>query len=189
MGIEIPLEIHHIDGNHKNNKLENLQILCPNCHSLTTNYRGKNIDIKRSMNVSEDVKETIAKLKIKEETRQKEIELRRYIPEQKVNIIKKQLRYCEICGKEIKSNKNKKFCSVECANQALRKTSYDKNIILEQSKTVHSLRQLANIYGVTDNALKKHLKRFGIYNECKRNFLPITKTILQYDLNGNFIKE
>lgn len=31
----IPLEIHHIDGDHKNNKPDNLQILCPNCHSLT----------------------------------------------------------------------------------------------------------------------------------------------------------
>ena len=38
----IPLELHHIDGNHKNNKLENLQLLCPNCHALTENYRGKN---------------------------------------------------------------------------------------------------------------------------------------------------
>lgn len=43
LGVELPLEIHHIDGNHKNNHLENLQILCPNCHSLTNNYRGRNI--------------------------------------------------------------------------------------------------------------------------------------------------
>lgn len=38
----IPLELNHIDGDPKDNRLENLQILCPNCHSLTTNYRGKN---------------------------------------------------------------------------------------------------------------------------------------------------
>lgn len=30
---DIPLELHHIDGNHFNNDLRNLQILCPNCHS------------------------------------------------------------------------------------------------------------------------------------------------------------
>lgn len=29
----IPLELHHIDGNHSNNKIDNLQILCPNCHA------------------------------------------------------------------------------------------------------------------------------------------------------------
>jgi len=31
----IPLEVHHIDGNCANNRPENLEVLCPNCHSLT----------------------------------------------------------------------------------------------------------------------------------------------------------
>lgn len=43
IGQPIPLELHHVDGNHKNNILSNLQLLCPNCHALTENYRGKNI--------------------------------------------------------------------------------------------------------------------------------------------------
>lgn len=34
----INLHLHHIDGNHTNNNLENLQLLCPNCHSQTHNY-------------------------------------------------------------------------------------------------------------------------------------------------------
>lgn len=37
-----PLEIHHRDGNYKNNKEDNLQILCPNCHSLTNTYKNLN---------------------------------------------------------------------------------------------------------------------------------------------------
>ena len=41
-GEKIPLEVHHIDGNRRNNDLSNLQLLCPNCHSLTDNYRSKN---------------------------------------------------------------------------------------------------------------------------------------------------
>lgn len=44
----IPLELHHIDGNHQNNNLSNLTLLCPNCHALTSNYRGKNISTKLS---------------------------------------------------------------------------------------------------------------------------------------------
>lgn len=42
LGKEIPLELHHIDGNHFNNNLNNLSMLCPNCHALTDNYRAKN---------------------------------------------------------------------------------------------------------------------------------------------------
>lgn len=40
----IPLELHHIDGNSLNNDMDNLQLLCPNCHALTDNYRGRNIN-------------------------------------------------------------------------------------------------------------------------------------------------
>lgn len=38
----IPLEIEHIDGNYLNNNEENLILLCPNCHSLTSTYKGAN---------------------------------------------------------------------------------------------------------------------------------------------------
>lgn len=37
-----PLEIHHIDGDYKNNNESNLELLCPNCHSLTANYKHLN---------------------------------------------------------------------------------------------------------------------------------------------------
>lgn len=40
----IPLEIHHKDGNYLNNKEENLQVLCPNCHSLTETHKSHNKD-------------------------------------------------------------------------------------------------------------------------------------------------
>lgn len=41
-GREIIIELHHIDGNPQNHSLNNLQMLCPNCHSQTDNFRGKN---------------------------------------------------------------------------------------------------------------------------------------------------
>ena len=41
-GEKISMELHHIDGNRTNHCFDNLIILCPNCHSQTTNYRSKN---------------------------------------------------------------------------------------------------------------------------------------------------
>jgi len=39
---KVPLEINHIDGNSLNNIESNLQLICPNCHSLTKNFRNLN---------------------------------------------------------------------------------------------------------------------------------------------------
>ena len=38
----INMELHHIDGDRTNHLLNNLEMICPNCHSQTDNYRAKN---------------------------------------------------------------------------------------------------------------------------------------------------
>lgn len=43
-GKPLTLELDHIDGNSSNNELENLRLLCPNCHSQTETFRGKSIN-------------------------------------------------------------------------------------------------------------------------------------------------
>lgn len=42
MGKEAPLQLDHINGNRTDNRIENLRILCPNCHSQTETWTGKN---------------------------------------------------------------------------------------------------------------------------------------------------
>jgi hypothetical protein len=42
-GKPVPLELHHVNGDRFDNRIENLQILCSNCHSQTDNNSGKNV--------------------------------------------------------------------------------------------------------------------------------------------------
>ena len=41
-GQSITMELDHVDGNNGNNSLDNLRLLCPNCHSQTPTFRGRN---------------------------------------------------------------------------------------------------------------------------------------------------
>lgn len=43
MNKKVPIELDHIDGNHYNNELSNLRIVCPNCHAQQDTNSGKNV--------------------------------------------------------------------------------------------------------------------------------------------------
>ena len=68
---EISLELHHKDGDNSNNEIINLIYLCPNCHALTENYRGKNKDTQSQVSEEEFVKS----LKLNSNIRQALIQL------------------------------------------------------------------------------------------------------------------
>jgi len=52
---KLSLEIDHIDGDNKNNKRDNLEALCPNCHSITPTWRGRNKKCKKYKVNDEDL--------------------------------------------------------------------------------------------------------------------------------------
>lgn len=75
-GQPIPLEVHHLDGNNLNNVIENLQLLCPNCHSQTENFRNRNTeqkkkreeiseeDFKKALEESPNIRQALIKLEL-----------------------------------------------------------------------------------------------------------------------------
>jgi hypothetical protein len=62
-GKPITLELEHKDGNHHNNERDNLECLCPNCHSQTDTWRGKNKTNKRKKISDDDIVKTYLKNK------------------------------------------------------------------------------------------------------------------------------
>ena len=72
MNKPIALEVHHKDGDELNSTLENLQLLCPNCHSMTDTYKGKNIknrdkiipeeDFVKALRESDNIRQALLKL-------------------------------------------------------------------------------------------------------------------------------
>ena len=104
------LELHHINGNSTDNRLENLQILCPNCHSKTDNFRGKNI----SFRTHKDPSELILTEEEVLERKQKRLEKRRVpIEQRKIKLLEE--RNCPNCDIKFKpKDKSQKYCGREC---------------------------------------------------------------------------
>lgn len=42
-GVPAPLQLDHVNGDRRDNRLENLRILCPNCHAQTDTWCGRNM--------------------------------------------------------------------------------------------------------------------------------------------------
>lgn len=49
-GKKLTLHLEHKDGNHRNNKIDNLEILCPNCHSQTSTYNTRKTEYTKTIN-------------------------------------------------------------------------------------------------------------------------------------------
>lgn len=63
--LPIPLELDHINGNHLDNSLTNLRLLCPNCHAQTPTYRGKNKKSKPKTETEKKIRKPKIERKIK----------------------------------------------------------------------------------------------------------------------------
>ena len=155
-GKPITLQVHHINGDHSDNRIENLQLLCPNCHTQTDNFaRHNNV---KSYKITERTNEILSNLD--------KSFVHPEIDDVKKNVKKKEVRYCLNCGNEI--TESKKFCSHHCSQVYRRKFNADAKQLMDDFKEIKSFSGVGRKYGVTDNAVKKRCKTFGILDEVKQ---------------------
>lgn len=154
MGKEIPLELHHKNGNHHDNAWDNLQILCPNCHGQTEHYRGAN-----------KVSYKDKKAKVIELTEEEQNIL--YVAKEEAEKQKKKLaktyNKCLTCGNDFETNnKRTKFCSVACMTKYNSRHIPSKEDFIEIIKKCSSVTQLARYYNMSDNGIKRWIKKYDI---------------------------
>lgn len=172
-----PLELHHINGNHYDNRLENLQVLCCNCHAQTDTY-------KRRMRVRTNPNTIHIK------------EVPTRISKQKTLIEK----HCANpnCNKLfIPSKRTQKYCCQKCASEGRKielSNNSDAQIItreslIEGAKTVNNIKALADKFNTSRTTIRKYLDQFGLLEEFKAKFDFRAIPVVQYDMNMNIIKE
>lgn len=159
-GKPLRLQVHHINGDHNDNRLENLQLLCPNCHTQTDTYARNNVIKKKGFKIINRVNEIMNNTESSFKPKDlKEIKMRVLPPKEK--------RYCEFCGKEIIGD-GERYCSHECAEKANRKFEVDPDQLIEDFREIKSFRGVGKKYGVTDNAIRRRVKKLGVYDKIEQ---------------------
>lgn len=131
----IVLHLDHINGDHFDHRIENLRLLCPNCHSQTPTYCSKNFKLNEP-----------------------EVRVSEFVPQEKHK--------CETCGDILKDGRYRNCRDCYNKNRKLLQTPYDRTtkIVwpsieeLETKLQTMSYVSLAKELGVSDNAIRKHIK-------------------------------
>ena len=116
-GKKLSLQLDHINGINNDNRLENLRLLCPNCHSQTETFSGKR---------------------------------------------HKKYNFCKDCGEKVQKQSTRCFkCSSKNNGVNQRKFEVSKEE-LKNLITKYPMTKVGKILGVSDNAVRKRCKLFGL---------------------------
>ena len=158
------LQLDHIDGDHDNNELKNLRLLCPNCHSQTDTWCRKKINNNNYIeNIYTDILKELPYNNIYAYKLCFNCQNKEYIINNKDKLCsecldKKNQQYCKECSiNEISKRNKSKLCKI-CLGKS--KIKYDGLPTLEQlEKDVKELNytQTGKKYGVSDNTIRKWL--------------------------------
>lgn len=159
MGKPVKFHLHHIDGNHTNNELLNLQILCPNCHSMTDNFGVYNSERYKNDKLScKKCGKSVSKYNKSGLCFSCFIEARKTNPESKP----KHKTLCPYCNTNLMyvfSN----MCS-SCHNKSLEK---DLSTIISRDQLKELIRnnpftKIGNMFNVSDNAIRKWCDKYNL---------------------------
>lgn len=131
MGKPIPLELEHCNGNNLDHRIENLKLLCPNCHAQTEFYRGRNKKKYRNKLLKESVKT--------EKSKTSKIKF-----------------FCS-CGKE-KSKRS--ITCIDCNKKQRISNIPNKEQLEKDFLELGSFLKVGKKYNVTDNTVRKWVKRY-----------------------------
>jgi len=141
-GVNLTLEIDHINGNYLDNTKENLRFICPNCHSQTPTYKNKNTgrDEERLLH---------SVLKIEN--------VERHLWDRRPPL---PLNKCIDCEKKVsKKNGRCKSCAIKFYRP--KKINWPSINDLKTMLNQKSYVQLGQELGVSDNAIRKHIKNYS----------------------------
>ena len=148
--VQIPLELHHKDGNHFNNNLDNLQILCPNCHAIQDGNAGANIG--KYADVLELEDKFLLDGNASEHGGSNP-------PIGTNRMTKKKVKYCIDCGKEISEKATR--CK-SCASKFWQTSRCPSRKDLKYDIRNMSFLAVGKKYGVSDNAVRKWCKSLNL---------------------------
>jgi len=138
-GKSLVLRLDHINGDNHDNRIENLRLLCPNCDSQSEFFCGKNKqknEKKYIIKTKNGIQKIVYDIKPKNPTGK-----------------------CVICNKDVYGTK---FCDQKCTHIAQRRVNWPTKDELKQLITEKSFCEIGRIFGVSDNAVRKWAKNFGI---------------------------
>ena len=161
-GKPITLQIHHKDGDHLNNTLSNLQILCPNCHSQTDNFCWKNRG---------QTKQIYYCLKCGKQL-----------------LIKTKTGLCKDCYKLVRKEKSLKPSKEVLLDDCKMLKSYSK-ISKKYNVSDKTIRKWCDSYGINLKQLNIKPEIKPSKNSLNALVNKYSKAIYQFDLNEHFIKE
>lgn len=165
MGQKMTLELHHINGDHFDNRLENLQILCPNCHSITDNYRGRKAIRYKIIPKCRERNGYICKCLYCGDEFKTDRESRKFC-------------CLDHYRKYSKTMKNGHLLVI-------------KDEIIKNMDNSSNISDMARKINVSRTTIRKFLKEMGVYEIFKKRSTNIlrSKKVIQYDLKMNKIKE